>query len=1306
MHAVDQSGARRRLAFGRAPRCSGTAEAGVLPPGPPLLQLDAIEAGVDHDALDRRPFGKTATVADIPGEHVLAAVQHPAQRIAELELPVQRRAHVQLQAAWHQAFCGLFQFSRQLQGQPLQVALHCQTRGASTDAQFRIPGRASGSQPLGYRRQQCPAVQIVRAVGTVHAQSVSAIPGLQAALDRLAEKPRGDGLAAQTLTMLVAESAAGIAQRGLQLGYVQLLGLGLQVQLHIQSARLAFGQADGNTQLQAALQAPAPAPVGQRVAGVLGQGRLLHDMQPVFQRPIELPGDGQAIACILVLPGAIQLDPNIVQPGLAQLSRGTRDLHVMVALPQPGIDLFQCRPAGLEIEPALLQLRIELDGALLLAGLAAQGAVPGKDRQRHLAGEVRRLQPLLQFVAQCGGTTGQVAAVDICQPVAQGYPQGHARGPALQRQVQVHQGIDPAILAPGLGTGNVDPHPMLVIPAPAHRTLQTLVMPGLREQIGQVHAPVGAVDPEFAHGRRAGHHTTDAAHGRGHGARRDPALVQRRLQRPVAETVQSRAADQHIAQLATGLQTADDLCGTLVGDDGGQPLPQQIQLEAIDPCLPGVPARVSGQLQAGFRPALFAQTQTEVLDIQSLFIVAEGHLELQLHILERRHLAGQVQGHHRRQQLPAEAAQTALVEAAPELATGLHPGDMQLPELFFRNPALPVAGRQVDEEAQVRPAPVAPRQFAFQLQADNLLVRQAQAGIQPVPAAAVDQGQVAVGELPVGLLPGADADAAVEQGDAALVEQTLQCLVQPVAVRPGLAQTTELPAALGILDEFQLQPLQLEGVHDRLALPETGEHIDTRGHVLQVEQHRALPVGFLVDPQSAQLEYRLRALHLGAEAVQIDGPTGFLLDPLHQLVLIVAQRRDELTPQADIGGSQQQPADQQQDQTIKKTPKPARPAHGQKGFPIAGAVLHQHHVILFLGVHGFHLEADRPLDEHLQVRHVARFLIEQPVYHCLRGQHHVASGLIGACFAQDFPEDFIAHALGRLLDTTPGTAWTGFAQHLFQTFAGTLAGHLHQPQFGDADDVGLGVITLELTFQGTQDLAAVFFILHVDEVDDDDAAQIAQPQLAGNGGGRLQVGLEDGLFQVAMADEGTGVDVDGGHRLGLVDDQIAPRLEHHLALQGLVDLVLDAVEVEHRAFTRIVLQHAFHPRHQFLDKLLDLLEGLPGIDADLLDARIDQIAQGAQRQRQILIEDGGRRRAVDLLGDLLPEAAQVADIDQDVLLPGALRCGAQNEAALLLDAFLFDAARHYVTQAIALGLVLDLQGYTHMGRAWHVHQIA
>ena len=63
--------------------------------------------------------------------------------------------------------------------------------------------------------------------------------------------------------------------------------------------------------------------------------------------------------------------------------------------------------------------------------------------------------------------------------------------------------------------------------------------------------------------------------------------------------------------------------------------------------------------------------------------------------------------------------------------------------------------------------------------------------------------------------------------------------------------------------------------------------------------------------------------------------------------------------------------------------------------------------------------------------------------------------------------------------------------------------------------------------------------LHVDEVDDDDAAQVAQPQLPGNGLRRFQVVLENRVIEVAAADEAAGVYIDGGHRLGLIDDQVA-----------------------------------------------------------------------------------------------------------------------------------------------------------------------
>lgn len=40
--------------------------------------------------------------------------------------------------------------------------------------------------------------------------------------------------------------------------------------------------------------------------------------------------------------------------------------------------------------------------------------------------------------------------------------------------------------------------------------------------------------------------------------------------------------------------------------------------------------------------------------------------------------------------------------------------------------------------------------------------------------------------------------------------------------------------------------------------------------------------------------------------------------------------------------------------------------------------------------------------------------------------------------------------------------------------------------------------------------------------------------------------LKDRIVKIAVPDKGPGVDIDGGHRLGLVDDQIAPDLSSTL----------------------------------------------------------------------------------------------------------------------------------------------------------------
>jgi hypothetical protein len=77
----------------------------------------------------------------------------------------------------------------------------------------------------------------------------------------------------------------------------------------------------------------------------------------------------------------------------------------------------------------------------------------------------------------------------------------------------------------------------------------------------------------------------------------------------------------------------------------------------------------------------------------------------------------------------------------------------------------------------------------------------------------------------------------------------------------------------------------------------------------------------------------------------------------------------------------------------------------------------------------------------------------------------------------------------------------------------------------------------------------VLLVLHVDEVDNDDAAEVPQPELAGDGDCRFQIGLENGVVEIAHADETAGVHVDGGHRLGLVDDQVAARFQVDAARQ-------------------------------------------------------------------------------------------------------------------------------------------------------------
>src|SRR5215472_16409028 len=100
--------------------------------------------------------------------------------------------------------------------------------------------------------------------------------------------------------------------------------------------------------------------------------------------------------------------------------------------------------------------------------------------------------------------------------------------------------------------------------------------------------------------------------------------------------------------------------------------------------------------------------------------------------------------------------------------------------------------------------------------------------------------------------------------------------------------------------------------------------------------------------------------------------------------------------------------------------------------------------------------------------------------------------------SHNLAKNIVAHGLRSTDEAAPLAAWTGFAQQVFQALAGALAGHLHEAERRETDDVRLGTVAGECALECGEHRAPVWLITHVDEVDDDDAAEVAQPQLPRN----------------------------------------------------------------------------------------------------------------------------------------------------------------------------------------------------------------
>ena len=181
-----------------------------------------------------------------------------------------------------------------------------------------------------------------------------------------------------------------------------------------------------------------------------------------------------------------------------------------------------------------------------------------------------------------------------------------------------------------------------------------------------------------------------------------------------------------------------------------------------------------------------------------------------------------------------------------------------------------------------------------------------------------------------------------------------------------------------------------------------------------------------------------------------------------------------------------------------------------------------------------------------------------------------------------------------------GAIGAGLAERALESLLGALAGDGDQAKLVEAQHFRRRAIGAQSVFERGHHFFAVAALFHVDEVDDDDAAQIAQAHLADDFLHRFEVGADDGVFEAvrAFADEFAGVDVDGHQRFGVVDDDVAAGLEPHFRAQALVDFLLDAEFLEDRRVLAVEFHAVDQRRLKAAHEVDHLGEFLFGVDPD------------------------------------------------------------------------------------------------------------
>ncbi len=234
----------------------------------------------------------------------------------------------------------------------------------------------------------------------------------------------------------------------------------------------------------------------------------------------------------------------------------------------------------------------------------------------------------------------------------------------------------------------------------------------------------------------------------------------------------------------------------------------------------------------------------------------------------------------------------------------------------------------------------------------------------------------------------------------------------------------------------------------------------------------------------------------------------------------------------------------------------------------------------------------------------------------------------------------------------------GFSQGRTQP----LARQFHQAETADLAHLHAGTVESQRIAQAVLNFALVALVLHVDEVDDDQAAQVAQTQLASQFFSSFEVGFVGGFLNVGSPGGATRVDVDGDQCLGVIDDDSSSGGQIDLTDKGCFDLVLDLETREQRHVIAVTLDAVYVGRHDGAHEGARLFVDLVGIDKDFADFRLEVITDGTDDQAAFEVDQESAALLPGGAFDGVPELQQIVQIPLQFFSLASDGCRAGDQA--------------------------------------------